>query len=77
MEDLTKYKQAVCIAGGVGITPFLSHISYLADMRYLTDFSFLLYIFHISKFFHLISSDKEYQTHNNDSLLSLEEGRGI
>ncbi|XP_060570439.1 NADPH oxidase 4-like [Ruditapes philippinarum] len=33
MENILKYKFALCIAGGVGITPFLSHILYLAEDR--------------------------------------------
>ena len=41
LENFAKYRVALCIAGGVGVTPFLSLISYLADERYFKGIFFV------------------------------------
>jgi len=33
MEKIGDYDVTLCIAGGVGITPFLSHINYIGNKR--------------------------------------------
>ncbi|KAL4232868.1 hypothetical protein ACF0H5_007555 [Mactra antiquata] len=41
MEHISQYKVAVCIAGGVGITPFISHLIYLEENNVNTEIQYI------------------------------------